>query len=129
MSNIIGDIQAATAEVVNELYDAKLDLAKVNVSATRKDMKGDYTIVVFPFTKMAGKKPRRLPLPLAHVIAVLNTWFKLGLPLTRGRLGFYTTKATYPITKANRILGWQPRISTDEGMRLSEVWLKEVGKI
>ncbi len=60
MSNIISEIQAATVEVVNDLYSAKLDLAKVNVSATRKDMEGDYTIVVFPFTKMAGKKPEEV---------------------------------------------------------------------
>ena len=60
MSTIIEDIKSATASAVTDLYAADIDLSKVNVSSTRKGMEGDYTIVTFPFTKAAGKKPEEV---------------------------------------------------------------------
>ena len=32
-----------------------------------------------------------------------------------------------PTGKAERLLGWRPRVPLDEGMRRSEAWLREAG--
>jgi len=59
-SNIQHDIQLAASAAVTELYNIEFDTSKINVATTRKGMDGDYTIVVFPFTKAAGKKPEEV---------------------------------------------------------------------
>ena len=46
-------VQAAVAK----LYDHEVDTKDVMITNTRKEFAGDYTVVVFPFTKAAKKKP------------------------------------------------------------------------
>lgn len=50
-------IQEAVVEGVKTLYDLDTTTDKIAISHTRKEFSGDYTIVVFPFTKMAKKNP------------------------------------------------------------------------
>ncbi len=45
--------------------------------------------------------------------------------LTRAAVTLMTQKAVFCIDKARRELGYTPRISLDEGMRLTEEWLRE----
>ena len=45
---------------VHSLYGETPDAKKVNLSVTRKEFEGDYTVVVFPFTKLAKKKPEQI---------------------------------------------------------------------
>jgi nucleoside-diphosphate-sugar epimerase len=76
---------------------------------------------------MCGRRP--LSLPLWTVRAVL--------PLVRRLIGraespdellrYYTARATYPIDRASRLLGYRPRIKLDEGMALTEAWLRRQG--
>ena len=47
--------------------------------------------------------------------------------LTRAAVTLMTQKAVFKIDKARRELGYAPRISLDEGMRLTEKWLEEKG--
>lgn len=55
--DIIHIIQAAVVEGVKKLYDLDTTTDKVALSNTRKEFTGDYTVVVFPFTKAARKSP------------------------------------------------------------------------
>jgi len=59
-NTIIEDIKVACANALVDLYDMNFELDKINISETRKGMDGDYTVVVFPFTKAVGKKPEEL---------------------------------------------------------------------
>ena len=79
------------------------------------------------YGKMAGRKPRRIPMWIAKVFAVLSDAFKLKLPLSRVRLKYYARKLVFPIEKARRLMGYEPRIDLDEGMRRAEAWLREEG--
>lgn len=79
------------------------------------------------YGQMCQRQPRRLPLWGASVLATLNAWFKLGLPINKRRLAFLTSQAVYPTTKAEELLGYRPRVSLDEGMRQTEVWLRQAG--
>jgi len=55
--NITDIIKEGTAEAVKELYDHEVDAQSVNMNVTRKEFDGDYSVVVFPYTKAAKKKP------------------------------------------------------------------------
>lgn len=57
MFNILNIIENAVVKAVNELYGVSISPDKVSINTTRKEFEGDYTIVVFPFVKMARKKP------------------------------------------------------------------------
>ncbi|MBV6652215.1 MAG: arginine--tRNA ligase, partial [Mameliella sp.] len=58
--NIIEMIQSGVVQAVKSLYDADVTADSVTVSPTRKEFDGDYTIVVFPYTKIARKKPEQI---------------------------------------------------------------------
>ena len=78
------------------------------------------------------------PLPTRHS----PTWFvKLALPaieafytLKRGKtpplvnkfkLKFMTTPLTYRIDKARRLLGYAPKMTTEQGLRATAKWFRE----
>lgn len=58
--NIISIIQSETAKALKALYNIEYPDQDVLVTPTRKEFEGDYTIVVFPFTKAARKAPDKL---------------------------------------------------------------------
>jgi len=53
-------IKEGTALAVKELYDHKINANNVNINTTRKEFEGDYSVVVFPYTKVARKKPEQI---------------------------------------------------------------------
>jgi arginyl-tRNA synthetase len=57
MSNIVSILQHAVAAAVTELYGEPTDAAKVQVNTTPADFTGDYSVVIFPFVKVAKKAP------------------------------------------------------------------------
>lgn len=79
------------------------------------------------YGRMAGKRPRRVPLPLAYVLAHAAQRFKLPIPLSPARLQFITMKSTFSMEKAERVLGFLPKITLDEGMAHTETWLRAQG--
>jgi len=50
-------LQEGVVKAVKALYELDFPAEKVTLSTTRKEFDGDYTVVVFPFTKAARKKP------------------------------------------------------------------------
>jgi len=81
------------------------------------------------FGAMCGRKPRRLPGLVAKPLALLAEKLPLGLPLSRSRLAFLSRKLVFPTDKAGRVLRWTPEVDPDEGMRRSEAWLREQGRL
>lgn len=55
--NIIIKIKEGVKKGVAKLYNHQVSDSEFVMSATRKEFVGDYTVVVFPFTKAARKKP------------------------------------------------------------------------
>ena len=47
----------AVAEIVKELYQVEPDLSLLQVQKTRKDLEGDFTLVIFPLLKISKKDP------------------------------------------------------------------------
>ncbi|MEM1327836.1 MAG: arginine--tRNA ligase [Bacteroidota bacterium] len=60
ITNFIGDLQTHIAQAVSTLYSSNFPAEKISISSTRKEFEGEYTIVVFPFSKMARKKPEAI---------------------------------------------------------------------
>jgi nucleoside-diphosphate-sugar epimerase len=48
--------------------------------------------------------------------------------LSRASVEFYSHHVVYDISKAQKILGYVPRVSFEEGMRRTEDWLVEIGR-
>ena len=60
MQDIIKKIQDQVVKAAKELYDYDINPDKIPVNSTRTEFEGDYTVVVFPFTKVAKKKPEAI---------------------------------------------------------------------
>ena len=58
--NIISIIEDAVVGGAKALYGIETSADKIAISNTRKEFVGDYTVVVFPFTKQARNKPVQL---------------------------------------------------------------------
>jgi arginyl-tRNA synthetase len=54
---IIQVLQQAVAQAVGTLYGETPDISKIQINATPAEFTGDYTVVVFPFVKLAKKSP------------------------------------------------------------------------
>jgi nucleoside-diphosphate-sugar epimerase len=84
------------------------------------------------YAQMAGNpKMRSVPEWLARVIAMgmeIASKFTGKPPkITREAVSYLTRQARFSIEKARRELGYQPRFSLEEGMKLTEQWLRETG--
>ncbi len=66
--NISSIIQQNVIEAVQELYGAMVASDTVQITSTRKDFVGDYTVVTFPFTKVSGKKPEEIGAELGEYL-------------------------------------------------------------
>lgn len=58
--DILQTLRTETAQIVKQLYDLDLSPAAVTVAPTRKEFTGNFTIVVFTFSKSARKKPEQV---------------------------------------------------------------------
>jgi arginyl-tRNA synthetase len=55
--NIVSTLQNAVAQAVTQLYGEATEPGKVLVNPTPPDFTGDYSVVIFPFVKVAKKSP------------------------------------------------------------------------
>jgi arginyl-tRNA synthetase len=58
-------LQILISEAFNELYKVEVEANTISLTATKKEFKGDFTLVVFPFTQKCGE---RNPVALAEKI-------------------------------------------------------------
>ena len=124
---------------IDNLLDATLAATKSDQSIGQAYLISDGMTVTWReffgyYARMAGKpKIRSVPEGLAKTIALgMEIVSKLtGKPpkITREAVGFLTRKARFSIEKARRELGYQPRISLEEGVKLTEQWLREAGHL
>jgi len=84
------------------------------------------------FVRMLGRgRARTAPAPvlrvLFHVVAAAARAVGREPPATAEAIRFLTRHGTYSIAKARRELGYEPRVSLEEGMRRVEAWLRAEG--
>ena len=82
-----------------------------------------------------GVSPPRFRVPVGPVYAagwlceMLCVPLRINPPLYRRRVGFFTHHREFDISKAKRVLGYDPRISYKEGIRRTAQWYSEQGLI
>ncbi len=86
------------------------------------------------YYRMLGKgRPRTMSTSTAVMIAEAGRLiFKLlrkPTELGRGAMEMLSKKSTVSNRKAHEVLGWYPQVNLEEGMRRTEVWLREQGII
>ncbi len=86
------------------------------------------------YCRMLGKgPPRTMSTTAAKVIAelvrALFTLLGKRTELGRGAMDMLAKKTTVSNAKAHQLLGWQPQVNLDEGMRRTEAWLREQGML
>jgi len=122
IDNLIDAMLLATR---NDITSGEAFIISDGVNTSWKDFLGHYT-------RMLGREPlSSISKPKAWVMAL----FLEGVAqltgktpeLSRRAVGFWTQKGTYTIIKAKTKLGYSPRIALEEGMKRTEVWLRETG--
>lgn len=112
-------------------------------AATRSEAVGEaFTIVdgvttwrefVGHYARMAGRPARSLPawLPKTamYLMLAVSKITRRRPPATPDMIDFLTGSSRYDTDKAQRLLGWSPRVSIDEGMRSVETWLRDTGRL
>jgi nucleoside-diphosphate-sugar epimerase len=72
---------------------------------------------------------KRVPLFPVWIAAVLCEAlcypFRISPPIYRRRLDFFTKDRAFDITKAKKILGYQPKVSLKEGLKVTADWYAE----
>jgi nucleoside-diphosphate-sugar epimerase len=86
------------------------------------------------YARMIGvTRMKSVPLWAARMIAFVSEAVARvtgGRPfVARQSIEFYSHRVVYDISKATRILGYQPRVSFEEGMTRTLQWLLESGNL
>ncbi|QJB35810.1 arginine--tRNA ligase [Chitinophaga oryzae] len=55
--SVVQSIRTAAVAAIKSLYNQDIALADVSINVTKPEFQGEYTIVVFPFTKFSRQKP------------------------------------------------------------------------
>ena len=85
------------------------------------------------YGRMLGQPVRSVPVwPIVLGTRLANAAARLARrpsPVPRGAVAYVTGSCRFSNVKAKRLLGWQPRVSLDEGMRRTGGWLRETGRL
>jgi nucleoside-diphosphate-sugar epimerase len=84
--------------------------------------------------RMLGRRgppclPTALAVPLASAAGAIARRRGQVSEANASTMRYLTRPSTYSIAKARRVLGYEPKVSLDEGMGRTETWLREQGLI
>ncbi len=83
------------------------------------------------YAAMAGKRARSIPTSFVEVavcaVEIVSKVTRHPPDFTRSMIGYVTGRCCFSTEKAKHLLGWSPRVSLDEGLRQTEVWLRAAG--
>lgn len=77
------------------------------------------------YGKLAGKELNSVPLFMARLMAFVNKIPGINTPIDQGFIEMATSDKDFPIQKAKELLGWEPRVTYEEGMRRTLDWLEK----
>ncbi len=81
------------------------------------------------YARMSGRPLRAIPYLPAQIAGYISLFSERVTghpgPLARSSVAFYSHPVTFDVEKNARLLGHRPKVSFEEGMRRTEVWLRE----
>ena len=66
--NITDSLTGAIARALKDLYGVEQSPASIALQDTRRDFRGDYTLVVFPYVKQARKSPEAVAAEIGEAV-------------------------------------------------------------
>ncbi len=81
------NIIAKAIKAIEELYGQTIDNKQIPIQQTRKDLEGDYTIVVFGFTRLSKKSPEQTGVEIGEKVLALEPNIK-SYNVIKGFLNF-----------------------------------------
>ena len=86
------------------------------------------------YCRMLGvERPRTVPAPVARAAArVIDSIARVrNAPneVTPAAIDYFMRRGTYSIERARKVLGYEPAVELDEGMRRTEQWLRAQGML
>jgi 2-alkyl-3-oxoalkanoate reductase len=103
---------AVSPEAPGEAYNVSSDVT-------------DWKTFMGYYAPLAGKEPKATPLVVARLLSAANRIPGVAVPIDRGFIEMATSRHSFPIEKARRELGWEPKVGLDEGMERTLRWLQE----
>ena len=85
-------IAGSVSQAVSELFGAEVEASAVQIQKTRKEFDGHFTVVTFPFVKMARRSPEQVGAVLGEYIMANNEAVK-GFSVVKGFLNLEITTA------------------------------------
>ena len=124
---------------VDDLVDGVVRAASVPAAAGRIfTITGARSVTIGDFfayySRMLGKdRPRSVPLPITRGVArLMDVAARLRggrSELTPAAVDYTMRRGTYSIARAREVLGYEPAVDLDEGMRRTEAWLRSAGML
>ncbi len=74
MTDITKEIAIATAEAVKEIYQVDLNPSDLLITSTKKEHKGDYTLVTFAIAKALRQSPPQIAATIGEYIQKSRSW-------------------------------------------------------
>ncbi|MDZ4748044.1 MAG: arginine--tRNA ligase [Saprospiraceae bacterium] len=74
MKDITKEIESAAAEAVKEIYQVELSPGDFLVTSTKKEHKGDYTLVTFAVSKMLHQAPHQIAAAIGAYMQQNRSW-------------------------------------------------------
>lgn len=84
-------LQQSIAEALNTLYGMDMVAKDVALQPTKKEFEGDYTLVVFPYVKLAKKRPEEVAQEIGEKVQSLSE-LVTGFNIIKGFLNFSVSK-------------------------------------
>lgn len=91
--SVVSQVKSAAVKAINELYNFSLDENQIQVNATKPEFEGEYTIVLFAFTKQLKKSPETLGQQLGKYLIENNKDIFSGFNVIKGFLNLSVTDA------------------------------------
>ena len=85
---LIQHLKQATADAIQSIYQVQIKSEQVLVNATKPEIEGDYTIVLFAFVKQLGKSPDELGNALGEAIMASMPGTITAFNIVKGFLNF-----------------------------------------
>ena len=65
---VYNTLKSTISKALKDIYNIEASTEKIDLQKTRKEFKGDYTVVVFPYVKQARKSPEMVANELGHFV-------------------------------------------------------------
>lgn len=88
---IVSRIQIAVSNDIRSLYQFGLEPTEIQVTETKPDFEGDYTVVLFALTKSLRRSPEKLAQELGEKLVESNPDLFSGFNVIKGFLNFSIT--------------------------------------